>query len=274
MDLDQIKKHWENWAAAGVDVRATTKTSTIKYLEIDALRRALAKLGVADGREKHVLEVGCGNGHNCVALAQAMLGVAFDGVDYVPAMVDSATSIAMREAVGDRCKFFVGDMLKLDGLAGLAPKYDAVFTDRAIINLNTTALQFNAITQLANRVVGGGALLILENFHDTYDRQNAARSALGLQPRTPDKFNKFLNGKEMDAFCRSLGLEPLFVDDFGSLHDLLLYVLVPAINGGNVDYSHPIVEAATRLSATIFADSPGCFGSFGQNRLYVYRKPI
>jgi hypothetical protein len=61
-------------------------------------------------------------------------------------------------------------------------------------------------------------------------------------------------------------------EDFGSLHDLILYTLVPAINGGEVDYSHPLVEAATVLSLKTAQDNPGAFGTFGQNRLYVCQK--
>jgi hypothetical protein len=52
----------------------------------------------------------------------------------------------------------------------------------------------------------------------------------------------------------------------------MLYVLVPATNGGEVDYDHPLVEAATKLSVAASSTRSGPFGSAGQNRLYLCKK--
>ena len=42
MDYGQVKKHWDNWAKEfGTSLRATTKSMTIKQLEIFALMRHL-----------------------------------------------------------------------------------------------------------------------------------------------------------------------------------------------------------------------------------------
>ena len=62
------------------------------------------------------------------------------------------------------------------------------------------------------------------------------------------------------------------VDEFAALHDLVLYVLVPASNGGTVDYGHPVVEAATRLLLAC----PGAGGvtSAGQNRLFHFVRRV
>ncbi len=274
LDLARIREHWEKWAEAGTDVSATSKTATIKHLEIDAISRAFRLLGFADGKSRRVLEAGCGNGHNCVRLAQEFAGFSFHGFDYVPAMVDSARALAARHQVTDRCSFETGNLLEIDKLSGISVDYDAVFTVRAIINLNSEDLQKKALSECMKRVKAGGALMIAENFVDTYDRQNDARRALGLEPRVPASFNTFMVGKHLDAFCQAHGFNLVTVDDFGSLHDLILYVLLPATNGGTVDYSHPLVAAAAELSSEMYKKTPNCFGAFGQNRLYVYRKPV
>ena len=86
MDLDNIKRHWVEWAKAGVDLRATTKTGTIKSLEIAALVRAIRRSGM-DSRQCTVLEAGCGNGQNCVALAREFATFNFVGFDYVDTMI-------------------------------------------------------------------------------------------------------------------------------------------------------------------------------------------
>jgi hypothetical protein len=76
-----------------------------------------------------------------------------------------------------------------------------------------------------------------------------------------------------DAYMQSdLGLELVEVDDFGSLHDVLLYVLLPSVNEGTVVYDHPVMGAVTNLLENASDLPADAFGSFGQNRLYVYRR--
>ena len=53
MDLENIKRHWTEWAKAGVDLRATTKTGTVKSLEIAALVRAIRRTG-SESRQRTV----------------------------------------------------------------------------------------------------------------------------------------------------------------------------------------------------------------------------
>ena len=58
LSFEQVKTHWERWANEyGTALRATTKTHTIKLLEVFALTRHLP----TDAR---ILEIGCGNGYN------------------------------------------------------------------------------------------------------------------------------------------------------------------------------------------------------------------
>jgi predicted O-methyltransferase YrrM len=271
MELEDIKRHWCKWAEAGVDVRATTKTTTIKRLEIAALARAIRRSGM-DDRPCKVLEGGCGNGQNCVALAKELRQFTFDGFDYVDTMVQSAQRLAEACGCRDRTRFVVGDLLDVPG-CDLAASYDIVFTDRAIINLNTEERQFQAITSLASRVSAGGLLLLLENFSETYGRQNDCRELLGLPRRTPEEFNRFLSGERAEAHVRGIGFELIAVDDFGSLHDLLLYVLLPAVNGGRIDYDHHLIAATADLCERLGSVEGDLFGSFGQNRLYIFQRP-
>ena len=90
--------------------------------------------------------------------------------------------------------------------------------------------------------------------------------------RTPAEFNHFFDEATLLPFLPKVGLEVLDIEDFISLHDLVLYVLVPMVNGGKVDYEHPMVEAATQLNIALSSLQPGGAGAFGQNRLYKCRK--
>jgi len=268
LDAEDIRKHWTDWATTyGADLRATTRTPTAKALELNALARRLN--GILGDGSAAVLEVGCGNGINCVELAKQFGQASFDGVDFIPEMVSAAGDNAAAAGVGDRLRFFQGDATDLGATAALREVYDVVFTDRCLINLNTTAMQVEAIAGIAKRIRPGGHLLMIENSLVSYGEQNRCREQLGLQARTPATFNHFFDEGVIVGSLPDAGLKLVEVEDFSSLHDLLLYVLVPATNGGTVEYDHPLVQAATQLSLGM----PGnAFGGFGQNRLFVCQK--
>jgi SAM-dependent methyltransferase len=273
MEQREIQDHWTNWATTyGAELRATTKTWTAKRLEIGALARRLTQL-FGNERSVNVLEVGCGNGINCVELAKAFPRMNLDGFDFIPEMIAAARENARAAGVEKQIRLFVGNVLEVAAVHGLDVAYDVVFTDRCLINLNKVELQQNAISLLGDRLKPGGYLLMIENSDLAYGRQNRCRELLGLPPRSPASWNLFIDESKILSHAEALGLQLEDVEDFISLHDLVLYVLVPAINGGEVDYDHPLVQAATKLNLAMSAVDPGAFGSLGQSRLYVYRKP-
>jgi SAM-dependent methyltransferase len=268
--MAEIENHWQRWAIAhGTNLRATTKNRTAKELEVDALSRAMARHGVP--AEAFILEVGCGNGLNCLELARRHPSWRLDGFDYIAEMVAAAEENRRASLSPDRLSFRRGNVLELDRIEGLKPVYDAVFTDRCLINLNTIELQMQAISAIAARVKPGGLLIMIENSIQAYTNQNRCREVVGLPPRTPDFYNLFFDETKILPHITAAGLDLLEIEDFISLHDLVLYVLVPAINGGKVDYDHPLVAAATKLNMAISAEHMGAFGCFGQNRLYACR---
>ncbi len=264
MHSDDVKQHWERLAEEHrTGLEATTKTPTIKALEVAALARALRAAGLDEERNADVLEVGCGNGRNCIDLANEFPAARFTGVDYVPQMIESARAAARALPIA----FEIGDALQLDRHPALLPEYDVVFTDRCVINLMTPEEQLGALDQLTAKVHVGGALVVLENTRKAFEAQNDLREAAGLARRTPPEHNLFIDEEAFLAAARDR-LELVAIDEFAALHDLLLYVLVPAANGGTVDYGHPVVEAATRLLLAL----PGAGGvtSAGQNRLFHF----
>jgi SAM-dependent methyltransferase len=273
MDLVDVQRHWEDWARTyGTDPRATDKSKTRKWLEIDALRRAILHGRRDTVGPATVLEVGCGTGYNCLAVAQSFPEFRVYGVDLVSEMVANARLLLEQSGLGN-VEYFEGDLLQLAALRLPVDTFDIVFTNRCLINLNTDALQRAAITTLAARVSPGGLLILVENPSDKFDRQNMCRAAVGLPPRTPPDFNRLIDEESCLAAARAAGVALVYVDDFSSLHDTLLYVLLPAINGGTIDYDHPILEPAADLCRQAFQIERNVFGSFGQNRLYLFKKP-
>src|SRR4051794_33667371 len=119
MDREQIKEHWRNWASTfGTELGATTKTGTLKALEIDALARALSAIGLKD-QPARVLEVGCGNGLNCFGLASQFPRMLLDGIDYTPEMIVAAVKATAANAMQDRTRFYVGNALDLPAVPEL-----------------------------------------------------------------------------------------------------------------------------------------------------------
>jgi len=262
-----IKTHWTDWAVKyGTALRATTLASSIKQLEVDALRRTIERV-LPLSLPASVLEVGCGNGQNIVALCKMFDGgtFSFTGVDYVPEMIAAARQNAADIGVPS-LKFLVGDVLDLDSVSGLEPLHDVVFTDRLLINLDTIELQKRAIDNLAARIRNQGSLILIENSRQTKDAQNDLREIIGL-PRRPDApFNLFFNDDEIVPHLKSR-FSAVEIEDFGSLHDILLYVLLPAILGDAGHYDHPMMRAVADLCSKVNIPA----GAFGQNRLYHCR---
>ncbi len=274
MNLNEIKQHWNNWAKEfELDIRATTKTRTIKELEISALYRAFKKTSFFTQNECKVLEVGCGNGHNCFFLSDLLPKFNFTGVDFIPKMISSAKKIKKTNHKYSNMKFFEGNIIELDKNTNLEDKYHIVFTNRCLINLNTHNLQLEALEQLYNKTAEGGYIILLENIEQPYSRQNQLRTSVGLEKRTPDKFNLFINEPKFIAHAEQK-LNLIHTENFASLHDIVLYVLVPMINNGKVDYEHPIVSATTKLLLSNPEQLSNLFGDFGQNRLYLFKKMV
>ena len=273
MDKQANKEHWTSWAHEhGEKVQATTRTETAKLIEVGALRDAISQYIGSEESPSRILEVGCGNGVNCVRLAQSFTNMNFVGLDYVPEMITNAQVLATKEGVADRCTFYEGDALDLDLTLGNTKDFDLAFTVRCLINLRTDENQMAALMSLVSRVRPGGSIFLIENSQSSYTRQNRLREMLGMEPRIPAAFNHFINEDLFLGEAEKLPLTHVKTVDISSLHDILLYVLVPTINGGAVDYEHPLVAAATDLELQMNGALKSAFGGFGQNRLFIFQR--
>lgn len=272
MDLEKIKKHWDGLSEVyAKDLKSTTKTATIKKLEIAAIAQAMKTLEDSN-KISTVLEVGCGNGHNLIGLTERFPSIKFTGVDYSEGMIENAKHLKADYKLNN-IEYYTGNILKLEENQNLEKKYDLVFTNRCIINLNTLELQFEGLLNLSNKVDKNGYILLVENSTKTHGNQNHARHLLGLEKRIVDSYNLFIDEEKFIDYAQGeLNLQLIDTVDFGSLHDLMLYVLIPKINGGKTDYAHPLMDAVTELLLNIDQSKMGSFSDFGQNRLYLFKK--
>lgn len=273
MRLEDIKNYWDKRSKEfETDLKATTDNLAIKKLEINAIYTAIQKTGLHKKRGVEILEVGCGNGYNCFALSELLPDFKFTGLDYISEMVKNADKVKKRfPKKYPRIIFHTGDILDLEKNKNLKNVYDIVFTDRCLINLNSKNLQLAGINNILRKLNRGGYFIMLENSIQNYARQNEVRKLLGLTARKPVEYNLFIDENAIMPQIKKIA-KLISIDDFGSLHDIVSYILIPLINRGAVDYNHPLLKAAADFSMALSTDYDNRFGSFGQNRLFLFRK--
>lgn len=272
MNLGDIEQHWRNWAVSfGKDLRATTKGRTAKMIEVAALGRVIDLAQRELGRPLDILEVGCGNGFNCSWIAQNFPQSRVLGVDYIPEMIEAAKLRQAEDSIpADRLTYQTGNALDLSDVPG---SFDLVFTNRCLINLNTWDLQAQAYAQLISKVRPGGYVATIENSVPARLRQDQLRKSAGLPERPIDKFNTFFEADALENLAKEIGLQVICNDHVSTLHDLMLYVLLPMTNGGIIDYEHPLVSAAAQINIELTNHLRLDLGAVGQNFLLLCRKP-
>lgn len=272
MELDDIKKHWDTNANNNkTSLLSTTKTPTIKELEINAFYRVIKKIHQNKSKQK-LLEVGCGNGYNLFGLADSFPMLELYGVDYSEEMIKAANALN-KENYNSNIQFEVADVLSIQDEAISMSTYDYVITNRMLINLNSWSLQQQALKNLVSLLDDNAHLILIENFNNSYANQNELRELIGLPSRVPDAYNKFINEDVFETFlCKELNLEIVDSNNFASLHDILLYVLIPHFNSGKVSYDHPLMGSVTNLLKNLPDKFLKNFGYFGQGSMYVLKK--
>ena len=271
MELEDIRQHWEKLAVEyGTDIRATTKTTTAKEIELHALSRVLEELPLDLSLPLKIVEAGCGNGLNLFWLFKKFPQLNFNGFDFVPQMIASAIQVRDEEGIpAQKISFEVAEFNTPNLPLSV---FDVVFTVRGLINLNSDELQLSAVTKLASLLKPGGFLILLENSSQAHSLQNNLRERVGLPVRLEAAYNHFLNEKALGDYLMDSELEIWKQVDFIGLHDLLLYVLVPMLNGGKIDYDNPLVHAAAELTKQLSLEEMSSMGPYGQNRLIVCRR--
>lgn len=113
---------------------------------------SIFKASVKDGAR--VLDVGCGNGRLYTALKDRH--VQYVGVDQNPYLIEQA-----RERYPD-AQFFVGDILSLDTIPGIAgEKFDCIFSVAVVCHIPSLELRKRVIAAMHDLLVRDGALMML-----------------------------------------------------------------------------------------------------------------
>lgn len=264
-----MKGPWDDWAKKyGASVKATTPNPNIKKIEIASLARHIEP-------GSSVIEVGCGNGINLFALHDMVPRLKLAGCDNSVVMLDEAQKEADRRGV--EIELAKVDLAHHIGTTyPMMPQFDYVICDRVLINIKSKLRRKRAIERMDWLLKPGGKLLMIENFTHTYANQNRLRRIVGLKNRKWPPFNKFLDPLEIyDVIVGKMKYQFHSSENISSLHDLLLYVVLPKVNPkrdhhGKWDYENPIMNVLTDL---IVKENMVIDSNCGQNTLRIWVKP-
>jgi len=250
--IEQVRAYWDSRATLGP--AAGSNDLPLKQLEIRAIAGHMR-----DGMR--ILDAGCGNGATATEIARRH-AVDVLGLDYAPQMIEAAQAQAGSESLKGAVAFAVGDVCSLPDDLG---SFDAVYTERVLINLPDWPTQAEAVRAIARLVKPGGIYVMCESSRNGLDEINRLRQQVDLPPISPPWHNRYLVDEEVESL-ETEGLRLESKDAFSSTY----YFLSRVVNawlareaGEDPAYDAPVNRLAFRLPA---------FGNTAQTKIWVWRK--
>lgn len=261
MQSNKIKKYWDERA---IKLRGTLSTTTndvwLRNIEVSLLMAQLKNFSQISS----VLDIGCGDGNTIITLAKNFPTINFVGIDYSEKMVQNAKEKLSIESLDNRVKFIVSDVLDLSKNIG---KFDAVISDRCLINLPSRDLQSKAIKNIHSVLNSRGVYFAIENFIEGHKEFNIQRKKLGLQEIPVRWHNNFFSESWFLSFIKNL-FDTVEEIKFASTYYLVTRVVFSKLcrlQKTEPSYEHPIYEIASQLDSV---------GDFAPMRFYLLKKAV
>lgn len=252
MTEDRVLEHWNQRATLAE--RAGSNDLVAKELEIRAISSH-----IKDGMV--VAEFGCGNGTTALELLSKH-DIELHCYDFSPDMIKSARKLADESGMGTRVSFAVCDVRNEPELDR---KFDAIYSERMIINLPDWDSQAKAINYLIRHLNVGGRYLMCENSKPGLDKLNELRFSAGLEAILPPWHNVYLEDAQVAALqaprARLAQVEP-----FSATYYFLSRVVnawLSKRDGTQPSYDAPVNQLALELPP---------FGDCSQGKLWVFEK--
>ena len=257
---EKIKQYWEERANLLKDKNSTTDDIWLRELEIQHISKTLSKINLPENG--NVLDIGCGDGFSTISIAKKFPDIFFHGMDFSQNMITMANSRLERSGIKNM-DFQVGDVLELD--QKFSKEFDAVITDRCLINLESLQLQKKAFSKIAKIIKNGGYYIGIENFMDGQNEMNKIRIGMDL-PEIPIRWhNLFFSENDFIEITKE-NFKIVSVDNFSSSYYFatrIIYSKMCQMNGIDPDYNHEIHQLAINLPY---------FGNFSPIKCVVLQK--
>lgn len=263
MNDDVILTHYRNEAAAyALEPSSTMRDQVVREREIDAIFRSVAHFVGDDGGGAELLEVGCGNGFLLQLLRDRFPTLELTGSDYSPEMVELAGQRAV-----ERCEIRREDVR---ALTFANETFDAVVSERCLINLLDDGAQADALRELNRVLRPGGHLVLIEAFTDAHENLTRARRELGLEPIPVPHHNRWFDKEDFLRLVEDLFVVLDHEDDlpprnFLSAHYFVSRVLYPAVTQREILHNTEFVSFFRYLPP---------IGEFAPIQLLLLEKPV
>lgn len=246
---EDIKQYWDERArhTEPTSTQATTYDVFLRELEIAKLKEKLSAASLPAGST--VVDLGCGDGHATVSIAESFPDLRFVGIDWSEDMLALAEHRRQgNDGLRERLSFRQGDMRRLSEIAP-GERFEVFYTMRSLINLMLSDEQYGVLIQIGEHLAPGGYYFGCENFIQGQDNFNRMRVAMGL-PEIPVRWhNHFFDQGEWVTRLAS-HFDGIEFDSFLSSYYLATRVIYSAgcyLEGKEPDYFHPIHQTAGRL---------------------------
>ena len=236
----QIQEYWEQPSTVSII------DSNLHALEIAAASRYLEPTD-------RLADVGSGNGAATIQYARKVRScTGFERSEHMR----SQAARAAEEAGVANVTFREFDIL---GESIPTGEFDALISQRMLINLASWADQQQGIRNLHRMLKVGGRAILIENTNDAFKAMNDVRTNLGLAPVPQHWHNRFFDYEEFITFVGH-GFQVLHFQDFG-LYYLLTRVytqLFASFEGyGASAKKDPIFEHADRAARALYEELAG-----------------
>lgn len=250
--VEQKRDFWNDRAKLG-DISGSNDFM-LKKVESDFILRHLPRGG-------RVLDIGCGNGDTLIRACHELNLSEGMGLDFSPEMI--ALSKQNAKKFEKKLSFAQADLRDLPKNIG---QFDAVYTQRSLINLNSVEEQKASFESIMSLVKPGGIFVMVECTIDGQNRTNAQRKLLGLEKMEIPWHNLFFWIGEVESW-QTPEYKIEHFDHISSTYHFLSRVVYAALadaSGEELKYDSEINKLSLRLPPNI--------GDFGPVKGWVWRK--
>ena len=231
---EAIREYWENPQTISIIDK------NFHQIEIDT---TLAYLSPSD----ILADIGCGDGEATVRYAKKVAAVT--AIEQSSTLRGKAAAAVEREGL-DNVTLEAGNVLALD----YKETFDAVVTQRLIINMESWADQQQAIMSVFKALKPGGTFVMIENTNEAFQNLNEMRNTLDLAPIKQHWHNRFFDREKLFDFME--GKFQLMKEYDFSLYYFLTRVytqMFASFEGfGATAVKEPIFEVSDRAARIVY----------------------
>lgn len=246
-DRKKILDHWND------DKVESMYDKYLISLEIDQIKEFLPE-------NSQILDAGCGEGEGTLIYSE-IPGVNIVAADFSETRLKKASEVLMNcNNVSLRRTDFLSEV-------DYPERFDAIITQRFLINLVNFTNQKNTIKKLISLLNEGGKLILLEGSLDGVEELNKVRKGYGLGAINPPWHNAFFRDKDLESFLKENGFNLEFKSGLGSYY--LMTRAVRPIFDKNLNWDADFNEktAALYKSGTLKIDC-----DYSRTRMWVFSK--